>query len=202
MKFDRMGRRVEYVETVNADDVTITNTHHRFVYDGYLCIQRLNAVSNNAIDLIFAWDPAEPVATRPLMIEKPGKCMLHVTHDGNKNVSELVFFSGGTGIAAHYEYTPFGSLTASARNSTSTAYDFRAYNPFRFSSEYDDEELGLILYNFRHYDCAEGRMLSREPLAMFPRLEGDVFLDYGRFIANTYRFVSNNTINGFDFFGT
>jgi len=32
MKFDRMGRRVEYIEAVD----NATNTHHRFVYDGYL----------------------------------------------------------------------------------------------------------------------------------------------------------------------
>ena len=160
MKFDRMGRRVEYIETVD----NATNTHHRFVYDGYLCIQRLNAAANNAIDLIFAWDPAEPVATRPLMIEKPGVCTLHVMHDGNKNVSDLVFFNGGSGVAAHYEYAPFGALTVSTRNSTSTAYDFRTYNPFRFSSEYADDALGLVYYNYRHYGPVMGRWLSRDPI--------------------------------------
>ena len=158
MKFDRMGRRVEYLETVD----NATNTHHCFVYDGYLCIQRLDTSANNAIDLIFAWDPAEPVATRPLMIEKPGKCMLHVTHDGNKNVADLVFFNGGSGVAAHYEYAPFGAVTASARNSTSTVYDFRTYNPFRFSSEYADDSIGLVYYNYRHYEPMMGRWLQRD----------------------------------------
>ena len=163
MSYDRMGRRVEYVETVadstewQQSSAAVTNTHHRFVYDGYLCIQRLNDATNNAIDLIFAWDPAEPVATRPLMIEKPGKCMLHVTHDGNKNVSDLVFFNGGSGVAAHYEYVPFGSVTTSTRNSTSTACDFRTCNPFRFSSEYADDALGLVYYNYRHYEPVTGR---------------------------------------------
>ncbi len=164
MKFDRMGRRVEYLETADVDGVTATNTHHRFVYDGYLCIQRLNAAANNAIDLIFAWDPAERVATRPLMIEKPGVCMLHVTHDGNKNVSDLVFFSGGSGVAAHYEYAPFGALVASIRNTTSIAYDFRTYNPFRFSSEVEDDALGLVYYNYRHYCPSAGRWTSRDPV--------------------------------------
>ena len=83
MKFDRMGRRVEYIETVNS----VTNTHHRFVYDGYLCIQRLNALANNAIDLVFGWDPSEPVATRPLVLQKYGQYNMFYTHDGNKNVS-------------------------------------------------------------------------------------------------------------------
>ena len=173
MKFDRMGRRVEYIETVATDaggsqSLAIeTNTHHRFVYDEYLCIQRLNAAADNAIDLIFAWDPAERVATRPLMIEKLNVCTLHVTHDGNKNVSDLVFFSGGSGVAAHYEYAPFGAVTASTRNSASTAYDFRTYNSFRFSSEYADDSLGLVYYNYRHYEPVMGRGVSRDRAAEF-----------------------------------
>jgi RHS repeat-associated protein len=98
------------------------------------------------------------------MIEKHGKCMLYVTHDGNKNVSDLLFFNGGSGVAAHYEYAPFGALTASTRNSTSTAYDFRTHNPFRFSSEYADDALGLVYYNYRHYEPIVGKWLRWDPL--------------------------------------
>ena len=137
MSFDRMGRRVEYSEsqTTSASDgntpTTTINTYHRFVYDGYLCVQRLDASAGNAVDLVFVWDAFEKVATKPLMVEKPVSYKMHVTHDGNKNVSELVFFSGGSGIAAHYEYAPFGALTASTRSTSVTAYDLRTYNPFR-----------------------------------------------------------------------
>ncbi|MCQ2368808.1 MAG: hypothetical protein MJ109_07375 [Kiritimatiellae bacterium] len=44
MKFDRMGRRDEYIETVRDDETgsVVTNKHQRFVYDSHLCIQRLN----------------------------------------------------------------------------------------------------------------------------------------------------------------
>ena len=159
MKFDRMGRRVEYVETVSG----VTNTHHRFVYDGYLCIQRLNAAANNSIDLVFGWDPSEPVATRPLILQKYGQYNLFYTHDGNKNVSELVFFQQANGIAAHYEYAPFGTVTATSRNTPVTAYDFREYNPFRFSSEYLDNHIQLTYYNYRHFSCLYGRFLNRDP---------------------------------------
>ena len=158
MKFDRMGRRVEYIETVGG----ATNAHHRFVYDGYLCIQRLNGASNNAIDLVFGWDPSEPVATRPLVLQKYGQYNLFYTHDGNKNVSELVFFQQANGIAAHYEYAPFGAVAATMRSTPVSAYDFREYNPFRFSSEYADDVLGLVYYNYRHFDQANGRWLARD----------------------------------------
>ena len=160
MKFDRMGRRVEYVETVNG----VTNAHHRFVYDGYVCIQRLNGAANNAIDLVFGWDPSEPVATRPLILQKYGQYNMFYTHDGNKNVSELVFFQQANGIAAHYEYAPFGAVTVTSKSTPVTAYDFREYNPFRFSSEYNDDKLGLVYYNYRHYEPLMGRWLSRDPL--------------------------------------
>ena len=98
MAYDRMGRRVLSRETVGG---AVTDSNFSFVYDGYLCIQRLNATTKN-VKLIFTWDPLEKVATRPLMVEKPGKYKMHVTHDGNKNVSELVFFSGGSGIMAPF----------------------------------------------------------------------------------------------------
>ena len=174
MSFDRMGRRVEYLETADIDGITTTNTHHRFVYDGYLCIQRLDAAANNAIDLIFAWDPAEPVATRPLMIEKPNVCKLHVTHDGNKNVSDLVFFNGGSGVAAHYEYAPFGALTRAVGESTFS-------NPWRFSSECFDDDVVMVCYNYRHYDPNNGRWMSRDAnedlgvLNLYLWLNNDVF---------------------------
>ena len=160
MKFDRMGRRVEYVDTVNGS----TNAHHRFVYDGYICIQRFNAASRNAIDLVISWDPSEPVATRPLILQKYGQYNLFYTHDGNKNVSELVFLQQANGIAAHYEYAPFGAVTTTSRSTPVTAYDFCEYNPFRFSSEYAEGVLRLVYYNYRHYTSIYGRWIVRDPV--------------------------------------
>ena len=137
-------------------------TTHRFVYDGYLCIQRLNGAANNSIDLVFGWDPSEPVATRPLILQKYGQYNLFYTHDGNKNVSELVFFQQANGIAAHYEYAPFGAVTTASRITPVTAYDFREYNPYRFSSEYAEESLDLLYYNYRHYHFVSSKWLSRD----------------------------------------
>ena len=65
MSFDRMGRRVEYRETQTTSAsggntaTTTLNTHHRFVYDDYLCILRINGASNNAMDFMLGWDPSE-----------------------------------------------------------------------------------------------------------------------------------------------
>lgn len=160
MKFDRMGRRVEYIEC----DGAVTNKHQKFVYDGYLCIQRLNG-ANNSITELFEWDPTEPVATRPMFMQYrvPGQTYaLFYTHDGNKNVSEVVHFSRANGVAAHYEYAPFGEVTAQVRRGGVTAYDFSAISPWRFSSEYADDALGLVYYNYRHYNLMHGRWFVRD----------------------------------------
>ncbi|HJI25531.1 MAG TPA: RHS repeat-associated core domain-containing protein [Akkermansia muciniphila] len=37
-------------------------------------------------------------------------------------------------------------------------------NKFRFSSEYMDDELGLIYYNYRHLNPLDGRWISRDPI--------------------------------------
>ena len=35
-------------------------------------------------------------------------------------------------------------------------------SPFRFSSEYADDALGLVYYNYRHYEPVTGRWLQRD----------------------------------------
>ena len=166
MKFDRMGRRVEYLETAGGPGAVpaTTNAHHRFVYNGYLCVQRLDAANGNDVNLLVVWDPTEPVATRPLFTLNPGGHAFFCTHDGNKNVSEVFFFQQAYGVAAHYEYAPFGAVTASTRNTSVTSIDARTFNPFRFSSEYADDTLGLVYYNYRHYEAQSGIWVARDLL--------------------------------------
>ena len=161
MDFDRMGRRVFYKEEVAGEVVT----HHKFVYDNYLCVQKLDALNNNSQMNLFVWDPTEPIATRPLfMLSNPGSYKFFYTFDGNKNVSELVHFESRNGIAAHYDYAPFGTVTRAVNTSAISARNFTAENPFRFSSEYHDDTLGLVYYNYRHYNPIDGRWCGRDPI--------------------------------------
>ena len=148
MSFDRMGRRVEYLETAGGSQssATETNAYHRFVYDNYLCIQRLDAANSNTVDLAFVWDVTEPIATRPLVFFQTNAPRLYFTHDGNKNVSDLLSICES--IFIHYEYAPFGKV-----NDCQVIYS----NPYRFSSEQEDINLSLICYNYRSYMPDHGR---------------------------------------------
>ena len=71
------------------------------------------------------------------------------------NVSDIID-STQTAVA-HYEYAPFGK-TAYSSGARSLA------NPYRFSSEYADDTLGLVYYNYRHYNPLIGRWTGRDPL--------------------------------------
>ena len=154
MSYDRMGRRV-------------TKNDQRFVYDGYLCIGKFETSTPIHYNLspihCYVWDPTEPVATRPLAwfnsaLATP-RSALYYTHDGNKNVSEVIADNGN--IAAHYEYAPFGAVTVQSGDS--------AANPWRFSSEFADDELGCDYYNYREYEPLTGRWMCMDPLVSMLR---------------------------------
>ena len=79
--------------------------------------------------------------------------MSFYTHDGNKNVSEVVAENGD--MSAHYEYAPFGAVIAQRGASA-------AANPWRFSSEYAEDDTATVYYNYRHYEPETGRWMSRD----------------------------------------
>ena len=133
MAFDRMGRRVE-MRTMKDGAETL----QRFVYDNYLCVQQLRG-ADNALFHSYVWDPTEPIATRPLVFQPASGEVAYYFHDGNKNVSDLVDIHGSV---VHYDYTAFGVAIVSTLSE----------NPVGFSSEFYDISLGLVYYNYRHYN--------------------------------------------------
>lgn len=81
--------------------------------------------------------------------------IVYYVHDGNKNVSEVVAYDRS--LAAHYEYASFGTVTVSFGISA-------ASNPWRFSSEFVEDDIATVYYNYRHYAPCFGRWLSRDLL--------------------------------------
>ena len=88
---------------------------------------------------------SHPVATRPLWMQRvSGSYNFFYFHDGNKNVSDLVSYQSARGVPAHYEYAPFGAVTAATTNTAFTAFNAASTNPYRFSSEYANDALDLV----------------------------------------------------------
>jgi len=150
MAYDYQGRRFEYKESVNA---TLTR-HERFLYRGYLQIAALDLTDATNVIHTIVWDPTEPTATRPLALRTQSGWFTY-GFDQVKNVTEL--FDSAGDIAAAYDYAPFGAVTASSGNAV-------AVNPITFSSEIDDNALGLIHYTFRLLNTLDGRWIVRDPI--------------------------------------
>ena len=132
----------------------------------------------NAVRTEFVWDSTEPIATRPLaMRAKNWGLNLFYTHDGNKNVSEVFYHALQNGIAAHYDYAPFGAVSRTSRATRVTNRDVLSENPFRFSSEYHDAPLGLIYYNYRHYHSSYGRWIRRDKIGSYGGLNEYAYIE-------------------------
>ena len=161
--YDHMGRRATKKVTVDGS-ITL---HQRYLYRGYLQIACCDLTRSNHPALwLITWDPTQPIATRPLAIQKNGTWYTY-GWDLSKNICELYTNSGS--IRTTYTYTPYGSVTESGNT----------WQPIQWSSEYNDTELGLVYYNYRHYNPVDGRWIGRDSIN-------------GNVNDNLYGYVKNN----------
>ena len=134
----------------------------RYIYNEYVQIAEIDATNEDTpqVAKTYLWDPSEPVATRILHMTVWNNGTetesLYYTHDLQKNVTAL--FGQAAGRRAQYEHDPYG-------NPINTTGDAAGQNSYRYSSEYHDEDLGLIYYNYRHYNPTDGRWINRDPIA-------------------------------------
>ena len=172
--YDFMGRRVsKKVYTGSTGNWTLS-THQKFVYNGYKQIAEYDASDN--LQKTYTWQPVG--LDVPLWV-KDGTNYYYYIVDGNKNVRSMVDTSGNE--VTQYDYNPFGKIVMS-----SGAY--KDTNKYRFSSEYHEDETGLVYYNFRYYHADLGRWTKLDPIQ---ELGG----------VNVYGMVFNNTISRFDVLG-
>lgn len=184
-RYDYMGRRVEKSVYEGEDLVS----RKRFLYRNYLQIAELDATdtTEEATPILrktYLWGPMESSATRILamsLFDETGTYQedLYYTHDLLKNTTAL--FGILAGRRALYEYGPYGNVVKMEGNAAEL-------NPFRFSSEYADDELGLVYYNYRYLNPREGRWIGRDSIAE----------ESGN---NLYKFSGNDPIDFYDILG-
>ena len=75
--------------------------------------------------------------------------------DLTRNICELYGPSGY--IRTAYTYAPYGQSTSTGD----------VEQTIQWSSEHNDTELGLIYYNYRHYNPVDGRWTGRDPISYF-----------------------------------
>ena len=178
LSYDYMGRRFEkkvYTKGILSLYSWSLSKHYRYIYDDYKLVEIRDANDGNALLKSFVWQPADAGQDVPLSMSYDGSTYYYIV-DGNKNVTGLQDESGNR--VATYTYGPFGQLL-------SMDGGLAEENPLRFSSEYFDDETGLVYYNYRYYSPRMGRWINRDPIEE----EGGV---------NLYVVAQNNTINHYD----
>ena len=181
MAYDYMGRRVE--KKVSSKGLLSfynwnVDKHYKFAYDDYKLIAVYDAANNNALLMTFTWQPESVGLDVPVSMTYDGNTYYYVT-DGNKNVTGLLDQAGNR--VAEYVYGPFGQLLGAEG-------ELAEVNPFRFSSEYADDETGLVYYNYRYYNAKLGRWIKRD----LAQEEGSI---------NLYGVLENNVLNEYDYCG-
>lgn len=111
-------------------------------------------MNNNAVLRRYTWSPVG-LDTPISVYDASANATYYYNTDANKNITELTDATGA--VVAHYEYSPFGKVLVA--NGT-----YASINPFRFSSEYHDDETALVYYNYRYYSPELGRWMSRDPI--------------------------------------
>ena len=145
--YDFMGRRFEKKVTTAGE----TTLHQRYLYRGYLQIACLDLTRDEQPALWYiTWDPTQPTATRPLALQKDGTWYTY-GWDLTKNITEVYTTAGQ--LDTDYVYTPYGTPRPAGTIS----------QPIQWSSEYHDEDLALVYYNYRYYNPQDGRWTRRDP---------------------------------------
>ena len=202
-RYDYMGRRVEKCVYSNSN---LTSTVI-FVYDGFKCVEELDALNNNAVLMRHFWQPFD-VGLDVILATVESSDPLFFLHDTNKNVIQKTNLSGT--LLESYTYAPFGgdidSLTAH----------------FGFSSEVSDEITEMLYYNYRYYAKQIGKWISIDPkynnsqyvidaitqgnvLNLLPKDKNSANTKIANFINHrfsylTYHYIYND-INRIDFLG-
>ncbi len=167
--YNSEGRRATKKVTTNGS-VTL---HQRYIYRGYLQIACIDLTRSNHPSLWYiTWNPIPSKATRPLAIQKDNTWFVY-GWDLTKNICEVYGSSGY--IRTSYTYSPYGDVRQNGNFS----------QPIQWSSEFNDAELGLIYYNYRHYNPVIGKWTTRD------FVEG----------VNLYNYVHNRTISSIDYIG-
>ncbi len=190
--YDYLSRRVAkklYSWSGSAWVAVTSMGETRFVYDGWNLIGDYDSTGGTfgvrlrsyvwGLDLSWSLQGGGGVGGLLATVTASGLVNMAV-HDGNGNIMGLTDRSTGT-VNAAYEYSPFGETLRSTGL-------YAQQNPFRFSSQYTDDETGLICYGRRYYDPKTGRWFSRDPKEELGGL-------------HLFAFCKNNPVNHWDFLG-
>jgi RHS repeat-associated protein len=162
--YDHQFRRMQKVVSAWSGSAYVAQTTNRFLYDGWNLVAMLDG--SGTLLQSFRWGSdlsgssqgAGGVGGLLSMTVHSGTNAgtYFYCYDGNGNVVALVSAASGA-VVARYEYGPFGELLRATG-------PLALLNPFRFSTNFCDDESGFYYYGYRYYDPSTGWWPSRDPI--------------------------------------
>jgi RHS repeat-associated protein len=168
--YDALGRRIQQVTSIWTNNAWFVVENLKFVSDPMLFSRHIVEINgtNNAVVRSYVWgldlsgtmDGAGGVgglAWVTLHTASGPVSGIHFTcYDGNGNIVALVSATTSD-VTARYEYSPFGEPIRISGPAASL-------NAFRFSTKRTENNIDLVLYEYRVFSHALGRWGNRDPL--------------------------------------
>ena len=148
-EYGPFGRRL--AKTIHGPTVE----SHRFVYDGVDLMETFDAAGNFVAHYVHASDRYD----RPVAIDtSAGRFFCHGDHLGSV---DTITNAAGV-VVERYDYSPFGETIIRDTQGNVLAKS-AVGNPFGYTGQVYDAEIGLYHYKARAYDPTTGRFLQLDP---------------------------------------
>ena len=175
--YDFRGRRTYARLEHWTGSAWTVDSERRFVWDGWKLLLELDVTRNDAWQRRFTWgldlaglngqvnslEGAGTIGGLLAMEEYQatgGNRQYGYFYDAIGNVGQLVdLTTTSLTLPATYRYDPYGNVAAQSGS-------YADANPWRFSTKWTDQGLGLYYYGYRYYSPGLGRWLSTDRMAL------------------------------------
>jgi len=148
-QYDAFNRRV--MKMVDADLNSSFETTVKFLYDGFRCIEELNASDSLVKEYVYG-----SLYIDEIILQRTGATDNYFTHDYRYSVTSLTNLAGN--IVESYDYKVYGQRTASGSGLTDVGY----------TGQRHDAETGLMYFKNRYYSVSMGQFITRDPYQKDP----------------------------------
>ena len=143
-QYDAFNRRV--MKKVDADLNSSFETTVKFLYDGFRCIEELNASDALVQEYVYG-----SLYIDEVILQRAGAIDYYFTHDYRYSITSLTDNAGS--IVESYDYKVYGERTASGSGLTDVGY----------TGQRHDSETGLMYFKNRYYSTSMGSFVTRDP---------------------------------------
>jgi RHS repeat-associated protein len=135
------------LKQVDADLNGSFETTLKFLYDGFRCIEELNASDALVKEYVYG-----SLYVDELILQRTGATDYYFTHDYRYSVTSLTDSAGF--IEESYDYKVYGERACSGSGLTEVGY----------TGQRHDNETGLMYFKNRYYSTSMGSFVTRDPL--------------------------------------